>query len=166
MPQHFFQLCAWWKSKLQNLKRLVSGLLLRDHRDNIATFSPQFSNLFTFLWEHTSGEVTFVRTWGTYQIINQCQSKHWFLSSYLWHKCITIYMCPGSCTFCFGFLKRQEARWRFSQNWIWVKFLINPIPGGVGKNYCATYSGHISVISSRIRVVSKANVKSTYWGSM
>ena len=38
------------------------------------------------------------------------------------------------------------------------------IQGG-GKNACATYFGHISVISSRIRVVSKANVKSTNWSS-
>ena len=34
------------------------------------------------------------------------------------------------------------------------------IKGG-DKNACATYFGDISVISSRIRVVSKANVKST-----
>ena len=37
---------------------------------------------------------------------------------------------------------------------------------GGGKNACATYFGHISVISSWIRVVSKANVNSTYWGPM
>ena len=47
---------------------------------------------------------------------------------------------------------------------------LNPIPEGLlslpllageGKNSCATYSGHIFLISSWIRVVSRANVNST-----
>ena len=38
---------------------------------------------------------------------------------------------------------------------------VNPIQGVGGKNACATYFGHISVISIQIRVVSKSNVKSS-----